>query len=74
MPVIYDRWWIPVGKGKAVTNVLRHVGRKDKTAPAMQCVGFLTLTARACEWAATGEVTIPIPENFPSADKVSLVK
>ncbi len=68
-------WWIPVGKGKAVTNVLGHVGRSDKTGmPAMKCVGFLTLVARSCEWAATGEVTIPIPENFPTADKVSLLK
>ncbi len=68
-------WWIPVGKGKAVTNVLGHVGGGDVPhMPAMKCVGFLTLTARACEWAATGEVTIPVLDNFPTKDKVSLVE
>lgn len=68
-------WWIPVGKGKAVTNVLGHVGRSDATQmPAMKCVGFLTLVARSCEWAATGKVTIPIPDNFPTAEKTSVVE
>jgi hypothetical protein len=68
-------WWIPVGKSKAVTNVLGHVGRSDATKmPAMKCVGFLTLVARSCEWAATGEVTIPIPDNFPTAEKTSVVE
>jgi uncharacterized protein len=67
-------WWIPYGKGKAVTNVLGHVSRGDsKNMEGMRCVGFLTLVARSCEWAATGKVTIPVPENFPSADKTSAV-
>lgn len=65
-------WWIPVGKGKAVTNVLGHVGNLQKD-PAMKCVGFLTLVARSCEWVATGKVTIPVPDNFPTADKTSQV-
>lgn len=34
---------------------------------SMQCVGFATLLQRGCEWTATGEVTIPIPDNFPTA-------
>ena len=38
---------------------------------AMECVGFQTLLSRGTEWAATGEVTLTIPENFPSADEVS---
>jgi hypothetical protein len=28
---------------------------------------------RGCEWAATGKVTLPIPDNFPTADATSLV-
>jgi uncharacterized protein len=67
-------WWIPYGKGRAVTTVLGHVGKGDsKNMIAMRCVGVLTIIERACEWAATGKVTIPIPDNFPTADKTSTV-
>jgi type 1 glutamine amidotransferase len=38
---------------------------------AMQCVGFITTLARGAEWAATGKVTIPVPKDFPTAEKVS---
>jgi hypothetical protein len=66
-------WWIPYGKGKAVTTVLGHVSRGDsKDMIAMRCVGFLTIVNRACEWAATGNITIPVPDNFPTADKTSV--
>lgn len=68
-------WWIPYGKGRAVTTVLGHVSRGDsKNMVAMRCVGFLTIVKRACEWAATGKVTIPVPDNFPAADKTSAVE
>ncbi len=62
-------WIIPYGKGQVVTNVLGHENGK-----ALQCVGFVTLMNRSVEWLATGKVTLPLPENFPTADKVSLVK
>jgi len=61
-------WVIPYGKGQVVTNVMGHENGK-----AVQCVGFVTLMLRSCEWLATGKVTVPIPENFPTAEKVSLV-
>lgn len=65
-------WWIPYGKGRAVTTVLGHVSPGDnKDMIGMRCVGFLTTVARACEWAATGKVTLLLPANFPSADKPS---
>lgn len=68
-------WWIPYGKGKVVTTVLGHVGGGDaKEMLGMRCVGFLTIVDRACEWAATGEVTIPIPANFPTTEKTSVVE
>lgn len=68
-------WWIPYGKGKAVTCLLGHVGKGDSTdMPAMRCVGFKTIVQRATEWAATGKVTIPVPDNFPTADRASTVK
>jgi hypothetical protein len=40
----------------------------------MKGVGFQTITARGCEWAATEKVTLPIPENFPTAEKTSSVE
>jgi hypothetical protein len=38
---------------------------------AMKCVGFITLVLRGTEWAATGDVTIPMPDDFPTAGRVS---
>ena len=38
---------------------------------SMDCVGFITTLQRGAEWAATGKVTIPIPVDFPTAEKVS---
>lgn len=35
----------------------------------MRCVGFIATLQRGTEWAATGEVTLPLPPNFPR-DKV----
>jgi hypothetical protein len=40
----------------------------------MKCVGFQSVVARGSEWAATGEVTLPIPDKFPTAEKTSSVE
>ncbi len=67
-------WWIPYGKGKVVTTVLGHVSQGDsKNMIAMRDVGFLTIVQRACEWVATNQVSLPVPANFPTADKTSVV-
>ena len=40
-------WWIPYGKGRAVTTVLGHVSQGDsKDMVGMHCVGFLTTVAQ----------------------------
>jgi len=36
-----------------------------------ECVGLITILQRGAEWAATGKVTLPIPDDFPTADKTS---
>ena len=41
---------------------------------SMQCVGYVSTLLRGTEWAATGEVTIPIPENFPGPEKAVSVE
>jgi len=35
----------------------------------MECVGFMTTLQRGAEWAATGEVTQDIPNDFPSKNQ-----
>jgi hypothetical protein len=32
---------------------------------SMECVGFITTFQRGSEWAATGRVSLPVPEDFP---------
>jgi hypothetical protein len=58
-------WVIPFGKGRVFTTVLGHVGGGD--SEAIRCVGFQALVARGAEWAATGKVTLPVPDDFPGA-------
>lgn len=38
---------------------------------SQECVGFITTLQRGAEWAATGKVTVPIPSDFPTPDKLS---
>ena len=38
---------------------------------SQECVGFITTLLRGTEWAATGKVTIPVPDDFPTAEKIS---
>jgi hypothetical protein len=64
-------WWIPYGQGRVFTTVMGHVGAKE--TQAIRCVGFITVMNRGSEWAATGKVTLPIPDNFPTADATSLI-
>jgi len=53
------------GKGRVFHTVLGHADY------SMNCVGFITTLQRGTEWAATGKVTIPVPDDFPTADKSS---
>lgn len=54
---------ITYGEGRVFHTVLGH------TDYSMNCVGFASTLLRGAEWAATGEVTIPVPEHFPTAEK-----
>jgi type 1 glutamine amidotransferase len=51
------------GNGRVFHTVLGHADY------SMKCVGFATTLQRGTEWAATGKVTIPVPKDFPTADK-----
>lgn len=65
-------WTVSYGKGRIFHTPMGHVMGKDMTA--MYCVGFVTTVLRGTEWAATGNVTIPIPKDFPTATQSRLVK
>jgi type 1 glutamine amidotransferase len=56
------------GQGRVFHTTLGHVDY------SMHCVGFKTTLLRGTEWVATGDVTIPIPENFPTAEKSSPIE
>ena len=61
-------WTVSYGSGRVFHTPMGH------DVKAMQCVGFQVTLARGTEWAATGAVTLPIPTDFPTAEKVSTVK
>jgi type 1 glutamine amidotransferase len=64
-------WVIPYGKGRVYVTMLGHLW-KNGPDTAIRCAGFQTLLMRGLEWAATGEVTIPIPADFPGTDQIRL--
>ncbi|MEQ9410105.1 MAG: ThuA domain-containing protein [Fuerstiella sp.] len=61
-PMIFT---VKYGKGRVFHTPMGHADY------SMECVGFITTLVRGTEWAATGEVTIPIPDDFPTADQTS---
>lgn len=56
---------VEYGRGRVFHSTLGHAEYSQ------ECVGFITTLVRASEWAATGEVSFPVPDDFPSPDKVS---
>ena len=50
---------ITYGKGKIFHTVLGHA------VPEIVKDSFVTTYLRGAEWAATGKVTIPVPDGFP---------
>lgn len=53
------------GNGRVFHTVLGHADY------SMNCVGFIATLQRGAEWAATGQVTISVPDDFPTAEKAS---
>jgi type 1 glutamine amidotransferase len=59
---------IDYGRGRVFHTPMGHADY------SMQCVGFVSTLLRGTEWAATGKVTIDIPENFPGPEKAVSVE
>lgn len=68
-PLIFT---VEYGKGRIFHIMLGHCGPSLEDNPAMQCAGFQTLLLRGAEWCATGKVSQPVPDDFPTAEAVSL--
>ena len=67
-------WTIPFGQGTVMTFLPGHLWPEQEDTSAFHCIGFRTLLTRSLEWLGTGEVTIPIPPNFPTKDRISMVE
>ena len=55
-------WTVSYGKGRVFVSLLGH-DAKNLAAPDSEA-----LITRGCEWAATGEVTLPAPESFAAGE------
>lgn len=53
------------GEGKIFHTTLGH------ESYSLEGVGFITTFLRGCQWAASGEVTLPVPDDFPTRDQAS---
>ena len=60
-------WTVAYGKGRVFHTPMGH------GVDSVRCVGFATTLLRGSEWAATGKVSLPIPADFPPADKTSSI-
>ena len=56
---------VDYGEGRVFHSPMGHADY------SMECVGFIATFQRGAEWAATGKVTQPIPQDFPSPDATS---
>ena len=54
---------IDFGKGRVFHTCLGH------DVPQIKSVSFIATFLRGAEWAATGKVTIPVPEDMPGTEK-----
>lgn len=69
-PILFT---VDYGKGRVFHSTLGHVGaNQDHTVPAVNNVSFIATLQRGTEWAATGEVTLAVPDDFPHAYQTSI--
>lgn len=61
------------GEGRVFHSTLGHIGKNETQAPeSVRCAGFISTLQRGAEWAATGTVSQPVPEDFPGPDRISV--
>ncbi|HEX5170997.1 MAG TPA: ThuA domain-containing protein [Cyclobacteriaceae bacterium] len=65
-------WVVSYGEGRVYNSSMGHLWKGETYPPAYRCVGYQTTVIRAAEWLATGNVTYPVPQNFPTKTSLSL--
>jgi len=65
-------WTTTYGKGRVYISTYGHVWKGDVDPPAMRCAAVQTILPRAVQWLAQKPVTIPVPEDFPGTNAVSV--
>jgi type 1 glutamine amidotransferase len=65
-------WIVSYGKGRVYNSSMGHLWKGEIYPPAYRCIGYQTTVIRATEWLATGNVTYPVPGNFPTQTSPSL--
>ncbi|WP_321332368.1 ThuA domain-containing protein [uncultured Bacteroides sp.] len=65
-------WTVRPGKGRVFVSVLGHCGNDPNMIYSMKCTGYQVTLLRGAEWAATGEVTQKVPNDFPLEDTYTL--
>ena len=65
-------WVVTYGKGRVYNSSMGHLWKGETYPAAYRCVGYQTTVIRATEWLATGNVTYPVPDNFPTKTSLSL--
>ena len=66
-------WWTEFGQGRVLTFLPGHLWGGQEDDRALRCVGLRTLLQRSTEWLATGAVTLPVPEDFPTEGEISVI-
>ena len=65
-------WTVVYGKGRVYNSTFGHVWKKQAAPEGICCAGFQTLLPRAVFWLAETETDPGVPEDFPTAESISL--
>jgi type 1 glutamine amidotransferase len=66
-------WVVRFGKGRVYTTTLGHLG-KGGSDVNLRSIGLQTMLIRGTQWAAGGEATYPLPDDFPGENTFSIGK
>ena len=67
-------WQVNYGLGRVIVTTMGHFWPLQENWDSLYCVGFQTVFSRSVEYAASGEVTLPIPASFPSSEQTSIAQ
>ena len=65
-------WTTAYGKGRVYISTYGHVWKGEVNPPSMRCAAVQTIIPRAVQWLAKKPVTIPVPQDFPGTNSISV--